>query len=117
MFGHSTGGRAAIQVAVAKIAEKYSIGAVVALNPDPKQDSAGNITGCPILVLSGTGDKVEPKGSALADFEAARTPRKAFCQFVGTTHLEPLFKSTRYGPYTAAYLTVYLKLVSDPGFS
>jgi hypothetical protein len=91
--GHSTGGRSTFQSAM--LASQYDIRAAVAIHPDPKVDSASNITYCPMAVFTGTADQIEPKGSALDDFNACPKP-KIFADLQGAGK-PPLYKRARTG--------------------
>lgn len=103
--GHSTGGRAVIQSAV--VAQTHHIRAGVGINPDPKVDSARNVSYCPIAVFTGTGDNIEPKGSALADFNALPPP-KVFADMTGETHITPVSPWPKWGVYTAAWFHIHI---------
>ena len=103
--GHSTGGRATFQSGV--VATKHRIRAGVAINPDPKVDSASNVTECAIAVFTGTNDSLEPKGSALADFLALPRP-KVYANMTGESHITPISSHPKWGPYAAAWFKVYI---------
>ncbi len=56
-------------------ASAYNIKAGVAIHPDPIVWAAANISYCPMAVFTGTGDDIEPAGSAREDYEACPPPK------------------------------------------
>jgi len=102
--GHSTGGRSTLQSAQDKFAVPYRIKAAVGIHPDPKLGAASNIHSVPLAIFTGDKDIIEPTGSALADWIAAKTPKKVFASFHGVGHLEPILPHSKWGLYTAAFV-------------
>eukprot|EP00941_MAST-03F_sp_MAST-3F-sp1_P001731 g1731.t1 len=120
VFGHSTGGRSSIQSAAFASSGKSTalrfIGASVGLNPDPcvgnkKWKHSGctqafNVTTVPIAIFTGTGDTIEPKGSAKANYDAFPTKEKIFAQVKGVSHVAG--GSEFWAGYVASFFKVML---------
>lgn len=104
--GHSTGGRSTLQSAA--LAAAHNIGAAVGLHPDP-EDAAANAS-TPTLIITGTDDKVEPEGSAKADYDLLPdTLIRGFAEFVNATHMTPVDADPfSYANYTAAWIRAHV---------
>jgi hypothetical protein len=126
--GHSTGARAALMAASVKDSPTYLdntkyveelsrlraaaavIGAVVAVNPDPmyledRNPDVPRFKGAvqaPTLVMTGSGDTLEPDGAAWWDFEMVAARSKAYLDIDEEWHTGVLFDH-KAGPWVALW--------------
>ena len=69
------------------------------LNPDVIHFS---ISSMPVLIITGSDDRIEPNVSAWRDFAALRTPNKVFVDVQGAGHLAPI-EGHAEGPFLAFF--------------
>eukprot|EP01063_Lacrimia_lanifica_P041801 TRINITY_DN9823_c0_g1_i1.p1 TRINITY_DN9823_c0_g1~~TRINITY_DN9823_c0_g1_i1.p1 ORF type:complete len:324 (+),score=69.89 TRINITY_DN9823_c0_g1_i1:142-1113(+) len=127
--GHSTGARAVLMLAAAADTPAYLTGtavapymtpalrahlprlaAVAADHPDPMYNARQNpdvphynVTRTPALIITGTRDGIEPRGSGWRDFTMLATPARAFVNIAHDTHLEPNAPHPHEARFIAAY--------------
>eukprot|EP00656_Telonema_subtile_P015930 TRINITY_DN18385_c0_g1_i1.p1 TRINITY_DN18385_c0_g1~~TRINITY_DN18385_c0_g1_i1.p1 ORF type:complete len:377 (+),score=50.49 TRINITY_DN18385_c0_g1_i1:106-1131(+) len=130
--GHSTGARAALMIAAIVDTPEYlmntsfaadltvelrttlsKVKAVIADHPDPMYDPKQNpdiphwrITQTPVLIITGSEDKIEPTESAWRDFMTIQAPNKVFIDIHGASHLQPI-EAHPEGPYLAYFSQLY----------
>jgi hypothetical protein len=57
-------------------------------------------------VITGSRDRIEPRGSGWADFAQLSTPDKTFVDIAGASHLQPITSHPE-GPFIAYYAQLY----------
>jgi hypothetical protein len=126
--GHSTGARVVLMLAAIIDTPAYLSGtkyaanltdevraslskirAVVADHPDPMSDdtqypdlSHFNITKTPVMIITGTNDRIEPLLSGWDNFKLLQTPNKVFMNIANATHLQPI-EAHKEGPYLSFF--------------
>ena len=132
MSGHSTGARSVLQVAALRDSPQYMsasplakyltpavraeiahVGAVVSNHPDDMLDASLNpdcndfaISKTPMLIITGSNDRIEPTGSAWGDFEKISSPDRVYVDVRGADHSEPI-ESHRLGNFTALFSRLF----------
>mmetsp|Transcript_19125 Transcript_19125/g.49433 ORF Transcript_19125/g.49433 Transcript_19125/m.49433 type:complete len:393 (-) Transcript_19125:210-1388(-) len=130
--GHSTGARAVLMLAALRDNPAFldnttfasevtpdmrtalvKLKGVIADHPDPMYDEKQNpdipnfrITETPVFVITGSGDWIEPNGSAWRDFQMISSRDKVFINVHGAGHMEPnLYHSE--GPFVAFFARAF----------
>jgi hypothetical protein len=126
--GHSTGARVVLMLAAIVDSPGYlsdtkyavdltkdvrtslsKIRAVVADHADPMYDPKQNpdipewnVTKMPVMIITGTNDRLEPLMSGWKDFSMLQTPNKVFVNIANATHLQPI-ENHHEGPYLSFF--------------
>jgi len=138
--GHSTGGRAVLMLAAlidnptkylanTKYAalitsqQRTSIQkfqAIIGDHPDPIYAAPLTyldnfvVDKLPVMIVTGSSDRIEPKLSAWKDFRTITTPEKVYVNMLDSGHLGPLL-GHKEGPYIAYFSQCWISKLDDAG--